>query len=198
MINAKPRFGLEGERLFDYVSSRYVDAHGVLQEHAGEWDLAYVAELLRAGTTIEVAFTSQASVERGKLQQDTHQKQIHALNAENTARKQKIQALELKVAEHERKMVGGPDNMARDKVQQANADFVAGTPSNPNPLGDKVEQANRDFLAGDGVALNSMSHADLPLGNPLRGLADNATPEEQAAASAALNKLMTEGKQRPA
>lgn len=120
MINAKPRFGLEGERLFDYATSRYMDPVGVLEEPAGEWDLARVAELLRAGSTVEAAFTSKAAAEDRQLMQDVHAKQVHALNAENADLR--------KLLSQEAQM--GSKEIARElgqseKVLQANKDFMA-------------------------------------------------------------------------
>lgn len=149
MINAKPRFGLEGERLFDYETSRYLDPVECYEVEHGYWNLVKVAECLHADKSIESAFTSHEAAHQLDALKASQQKQVHALNAENTAQNNKIQALELKLAEYQKVVVGGPDTMGRkapeDKVQKANADFVAGTP--PNPPNDKVEQANRDFMS---------------------------------------------------
>ena len=64
MINAKPRFGLDVqagvEVLFDYVTSRYIKVGEPVEDADGVWDSTKVAELIGAGKSIELAFTSNA------------------------------------------------------------------------------------------------------------------------------------------
>lgn len=56
LINAKPRFALEGDKLFDYQTSLYIKPEGTLEADGGVWDLEEVARLIREGKSIETAF----------------------------------------------------------------------------------------------------------------------------------------------
>jgi hypothetical protein len=64
MVNAKVRFGLEGDRLFDYVTGRYIAAAGTMKTPEGVWNLPKVKELIAAGKGIEEAFTPSWAVHR--------------------------------------------------------------------------------------------------------------------------------------
>lgn len=57
LINAKPRFGLDGDSLYDYVAKKYIPIKGVLVTDEGIWDLPKVAGLISSGSSIETALT---------------------------------------------------------------------------------------------------------------------------------------------
>lgn len=52
------RFSLDGDKLFDYATSRYVPAEGIAETHDGYWNLTRVAQCIRDGQGIEVAYLS--------------------------------------------------------------------------------------------------------------------------------------------
>lgn len=105
LINARPRFGLEGDRLFCYLTSRYYDiSDGLLEDGNGVWDLAKVAELIRGGSTIETAFTSGPQPDsQDTPQPDKVEQFVRDFNAAT------------------------PEPAAGDKVEQAKQDFMTAT-----------------------------------------------------------------------
>lgn len=64
LVNAKARFGLEGDKLYDYLAGRYVKLTGglMIEDEGGVWDAIQVASLIRAGKSIESAFTKRTPV----------------------------------------------------------------------------------------------------------------------------------------
>lgn len=124
MINARPRFALlDDGRLHDYGTDRTIDAVGTIDTPEGKWDLMKVRQLIEDEGTIETAFTPHELAEK---------------EAELNRTKKKLKWAQSQIP---------------DKVEKANADFVAGTPpADPN---DKVEKTNADF---QGEAGNSGSN----------------------------------------
>lgn len=58
LMNSRSRFGLEGDKIFDYVTSEYIPvSKGFLDTPEGRWDLVKLAEFLRKGQFIEGALT---------------------------------------------------------------------------------------------------------------------------------------------
>ncbi len=62
MINARARFGLDGDTLYDYVAKQYVDVGVPIECQEGTWDTYKVAELIRTGQSIETAFTVRSAL----------------------------------------------------------------------------------------------------------------------------------------
>lgn len=64
LVNAKARFGLEGDKLYDYLAGRYVKLTGglMIEDEGGVWDAMQVASLIRAGKSIESAFAKRIPV----------------------------------------------------------------------------------------------------------------------------------------
>lgn len=129
MKNARPRFALlDDGRLHDYGTDRTIEATGTIDTPEGKWDLMKVRQLIEDEGTIETAFTpheladKEAELNRTKKKLKWAQSQIPPAPADPTPL------------------------AATDKVDQANADFAAGTPN--NVAGDKVDGANADFEAG--------------------------------------------------
>lgn len=160
LINARPRFGLEGERLFCYVTSRYYDITpgAMLESDEGVWPLEKVAELIRAGATIERALvvrhsTPDISSELQRLRAKNEEDELHIV----------------KLAEEIDQLKAGPQPESQpDKVEQAAADFNAATPA--PAAGDKVEQAKQDFLSGSeeeilAIGTGQIPPAELPPGH---------------------------------
>ena len=56
LINARVRFAVEGEQIFDYVTSRYLPAQGKVEEEGGWWDLPLLHSLISSGQFIEASF----------------------------------------------------------------------------------------------------------------------------------------------
>lgn len=65
MVNARPRFGLEGDKVFDYETSQYLPAQG---EHVSAegfvYDLAVVAQLIRENKFLETAVVGYKEPEK--------------------------------------------------------------------------------------------------------------------------------------
>ena len=146
LINARPRFGLEGERLFCYVSSRYYAAAGMMADGTGVWDLQKVAELIRGGAPIEAAFTLDASGELQHLRIECSElrESNESLSTQLGATTEALEAAMNKINQ----LTPQPDTAETPqpgKVEQAAADFNAATPE--PAASDKVEQAKQDFLA---------------------------------------------------
>lgn len=125
MINSKPRFGLlESGRLHDYVTGRTIDAAGQVTDADGTWDLALVAKLIKAGKHIETAHLATEHLEALKDSEEALKSAASLLTGEST----------------------DEPPLLTDKVDIANADFMAGTPA-VDPA-DPVLKADADFEAG--------------------------------------------------
>ena len=134
MKNARPRFALlEDGRLHDYGTDRTIEATGTLETPEGKWDLMKVRQLIEDEGTLETAFTPNELFEKEAELNRTRKKLKWAQG----------QLDKLPPAPPPGNSSGTASN---DKVDEANADFNAGTP--PAAEGDKVVKADADFKAG--------------------------------------------------
>lgn len=146
LINARPRFGLEGDRLFCYLTSRYYAAVGAMEDGIGVWDLQKVAELIRGGAPIESAFLVgdrldlQHQLDSYAAENEKLKAANESLNAQLAATMEALDAAMNKISQQD----DLKETPQPDKVEQAAADFNAATPAPAE--GDKVEQAKTDFL----------------------------------------------------
>lgn len=56
LLHSPPRFGLDGDQLYDYVAKQYVPVGTIIESSAGSWDTGRVADLIRQGQPVESAF----------------------------------------------------------------------------------------------------------------------------------------------
>lgn len=133
--NARPRFGLEGEKLFDYKQSKYLAASGQLAAPEGLWDLQKVAELLEQGVFIESALTPHseggettrtdlASEEVLAANEKLENQRIH-LHTENSELKTQVEAFRatIDVQQADISNLNGDLNNANVAIEGLNAEI---------------------------------------------------------------------------
>lgn len=67
--NARPRFGLEGQLLYDYVAKDYVRIGTMVECPEGVWDTVKVRDLILADKPIEAALNTRPSMAVDKVAQ---------------------------------------------------------------------------------------------------------------------------------
>lgn len=153
IINAKPRFGLEGDTLFDYATSTNIPiVEGAkIETPEGVWHVAQVAELIRAGKSIETAFAPLSP-------------EVQSV----------VNGLENKLNDAEAKLTGALDAnlqlaQENDELRKANDDFRAQIndihPSVPNA----AEQARQDFAKTIDEAMDLTPKKEVEQPDPASG-----------------------------
>lgn len=143
MINAKARFGLEGDKLFDYATSRYIKkfeyvdsdgfTFGSMVTPDGMWDMDEVASAIREGRYVEGAFMSNAAINAANLMNEANER-AEALAAENATLAKRIRDLEAQLS------IQPVTSLNRDNIVETHEATAF-----EEPAPDKAEQANVDF-----------------------------------------------------
>lgn len=169
--NPPPRFGLEGDQLFDYATKQYIPIGPVLEVSTGLWNTERVAALIREGKPIEEAFSPAWLA----VQPDSPTTQANGTPTPPPADQVDQANTDFNS--------DTPPNDPNDAVRKANEDFESAILTVPfkEPSAALADLWNAGFDAngspvGDGVALNAAEH---PSGPPLDEVAQIADEENE-------------------